>query len=257
MQKAVLSKICICFFLLIFFSGSHILYAQERVLIKGQVVADSLNNAAINIINLNLEKGTSSNPDGGFEIMVRENDSLLFSSVQFQNRTIKITKEILDNRFLKVRLSEEMNELEEVRISNIDFTGNLSTDLDKIKLQKPFFIFPDKPLPTITERKLSSLSHASDPVGAIYGLISGERKRLKKAVENEKLTNFILQTRNLISDRVLTQVVKIPGNAVMDFLYYCAEDPKMKIMVRKNQQLELIEFFKQKRPGFAKIRGLD
>ena len=106
--------------------------AQQREPLEGKILADSLNGAAINILNLSSGMGTTNNEAGDFQIAVRVENTLYFSSIQYETREIVISEDLLKKGFLGVMLKEKLNELDEVNISNITLEGNLNTDLDKI-----------------------------------------------------------------------------------------------------------------------------
>ncbi len=58
-------------------------YAQENVLLKGKIQNKNLGEISINIINLTQKTGTTNAQNGNFQIEVEENDTLLFSSIQY------------------------------------------------------------------------------------------------------------------------------------------------------------------------------
>ena len=72
------------FFVVIFLFLSMILKAQQPVELEGKILADSLEYTFINIINISSYVGTTNDPDGHFVVKVKENDTLQFSSVQYQ-----------------------------------------------------------------------------------------------------------------------------------------------------------------------------
>ena len=52
-----------------------------------------------NVINNTSQEATITNEDGEFEIKVKLNDRLVFSSIQYQIRSLVINKEILQKSF--------------------------------------------------------------------------------------------------------------------------------------------------------------
>jgi len=82
--------------------------------LKGQVVNDSLKVDNVVIFNINNQKGTTVYNDGSFEIEVRENDTLFFSSLSFLPEKILITQREIDKGMLTVPLEAFMNKLQEV-----------------------------------------------------------------------------------------------------------------------------------------------
>ncbi len=71
-------------------------FSQEKyALISGKII--STNNAVgnVHIVNLNSKLGIVSNDSGEFEMMVSLNDILLFSSIEYERKEIKITENYL------------------------------------------------------------------------------------------------------------------------------------------------------------------
>ncbi|MEO2100233.1 MAG: hypothetical protein ABGW63_05460, partial [Flavobacteriaceae bacterium] len=67
---------------------SVLVFGQERKLIKGQLLYKNTKVVAANVVNNTAQINTITNSDGEFEIEVTEGDELIFSSVQYQIRTV-------------------------------------------------------------------------------------------------------------------------------------------------------------------------
>ena len=229
-------------FLLIFLPH---LFSQESIMLQGKILAYSIG-APIHIINVTAEKGPVTEASGEFTVEVKENDLLLFSSVQFQKKEILVTPEIISSSMLEIELQKDLMELDEVRLHQL--SGNLGNDIEGIETYDPriigFALSDKKPL-SIEERKLVAMSSPMDPVGLIYGVISGESKMLKKAIENNKLRSLVYKARDMMPDEYFTDNLFLPENKIMDFLYYCSLKPNFKELVNKNDPLVLIEFLKE------------
>lgn len=226
------------------------LFSQETIILKGKILADSIE-APIHIINITAEKGTVTEQSGEFAVAVREDDLLLFSSIQFQQKEILITSEILAERYLEIELQKDLTELEEVRLHQL--SGNLANDIEEIKTYDPRiigFALSDKEPLSIEERKLVAITSPNDPVGTLYGIISGQRKMFEKAIENNKLTALVYKTREFVPDEYFTETLVLPENKIVDFLYYCSLKPKFKELVTKNNSLLLMDFLKEKIPEY-------
>lgn len=232
------------FFLISLLFASSQLFSQERIILKGKILADSIE-APIHIINMKAEKGTVTDANAVFAIEVKEQDLLLFSSVQFQKKEILVTPEILESGVLEVELKKELTELEEVRLH--EFSGNLSKDIKGIETFDPRiigFALSDKEPLIIEERKLFAITRPDDPVGTLYGIISGQKKMYEKAIKNSKLSALVSKARELMPDEFYTETLKLKENKIMDFLYYCSQKPNFKELVNKNDPLILMEFVK-------------
>lgn len=72
-------------------------FAQEEIILKGKIKADALEETTIHIINITKKTGTVNAASGDFQISVQENDTLLFSSIQYENLEVLISRDILQN----------------------------------------------------------------------------------------------------------------------------------------------------------------
>ncbi len=248
------------FLVLFFCSASLPVLSQDKVLLKGKISNDSLGGSYINIVNISQKAGTVNSPSGEFEILVRLKDTLVFSAVQFKKLEVVITPEIFRKAFLEVELVENVNELDEVKLSNIKLSGNLSADLDRLDTYDPrAYPIPlsDKPQLSIVERKIHAMSDPMDPVGQLAGWISGDKKRLKLAKKNQDLQIFIYKAEDQLAENVFTEELSLPKAEIINFLYYCAKDPEMKPLVHRKDKLALIEFYQGKVADFKEFRSLD
>ena len=87
---------------------------ESRTLLKGRLLYRNSNVIAANVINNTAQSNTITDGAGGFEISVRVGDELVFSSVQYKIRSVKITPEIIKLKRLVVSIDERINVLDEV-----------------------------------------------------------------------------------------------------------------------------------------------
>ncbi len=87
---------------------------ESRISLKGRLLYRNSNVIAANVINNTAQSNTITDGEGGFEIAVRVGDELVFSSVQYKIRTVKITPEIIKLKRLVVSIDERINVLDEV-----------------------------------------------------------------------------------------------------------------------------------------------
>ncbi|GHA39851.1 hypothetical protein GCM10007103_21570 [Salinimicrobium marinum] len=231
-------------------------FSQETKLLQGKIHADSsLTDVYINIINLSGETGTVNAPSGNFEIDVAVNDSLLFSSVQYEPVKIKVSEEIFERGFLNIWLKENVNELAEVQISNIDLTGNLSTDLSNIQIFDQSTVgiaFSTSKHMAPVERHLSTAK--SSPLIYLLNTLNGDLKMLKKARNNELLAMMADKGMGTMPIEFYTEDLKLPEHEIINFVYFCTESPEYESLLADPKRLELIEFYKEKAPEFIENR---
>ncbi|MCL6218445.1 carboxypeptidase-like regulatory domain-containing protein [Zunongwangia pacifica] len=227
-------------------------FSQEREALLGKITNDSIGDTFINIVNLTAETGTVNEPDGRFAILVRENDSILFSSVQFQKEYIVITRNILEKGFLEVTLTEEINQLETVHLSNIKLMGDLASDIKHMKVKPLMFIPPPRKKLTMAERRMGSYGGG---LGMLIGMLNGEIKYLEKAQENYELQDEARQLLETIPKSIFTEDFGLEEWEIINFMFYCARknDPELQRLVAKDDILKLIDYFKAEAEAFKTI----
>lgn len=225
--------------------------SQEEVVLKGKLLIDSVQGSNIHIVNLTKKTGTVTNSSGHFSLPVRQNDTLLFTSVQYIKKEIVIDEEIFRNPYLEIVLTEELNELEEVNISNISLSGNLSRDISELKTFNKYDLgvkLNTRTLPTPEERRLYTATHAAGGILSVDMLIntlSGRLKRLKNEKEIADLTQLVKNGMLSLPETFFTENLNLPEEDVVNFLYYCAENSNLNAWLKDENDLQLMEYFER------------
>ena len=121
-------------FILVFFIYSFFsVVCQERRPIKGQLLYKNTKVVAANVVNNTAQTNTITDSDGAFEIDVLLGDEIIFSSVQYRIRSVKITEEILSKNRLVVSVNENINELKEVVVTTDDVEKFLDLKEEEFK----------------------------------------------------------------------------------------------------------------------------
>ena len=242
------------------------------ILLDGEILTDSLTAENIHVVNLNLKNGTTSDQNGKFQIYAKPQDSILFSSVQFQNRIIVIREDNITSGSIEIHLYSANNELDEVQIDNIKLSGYLGSDLSRIKFfdrEKYGIPYPEKRL-SQTERRLYTANAGIKsrwqyigvllggvPLDVVLNDINGRTKYLKKLDKQDKLQ---LQVQNAIDEfgkSFFIQEFGIPENEIENFIYFCARDPEFEVLLKSQNNLDQIEFYKSKIENFITLRALN
>ncbi|GGD24553.1 hypothetical protein [Hyunsoonleella pacifica] len=100
------------------------------------VVKSNVDVENIHVINKTAQKFTVTDSRGKFTIPVSLNDTLSFSSVQYQPKIIIVSQEILESKTVLVILEEQINELEKITLRD-GLSGDLTSDMTAVKLVKP------------------------------------------------------------------------------------------------------------------------
>ncbi len=248
-------------FLLLIFSSHAFAQTQSLRTIKGVIIADSIAQREVNIVNLNTKKGVVSQADGQFTIEAKTNDTLVFSSLQYEPYSL-LVKEASFEKTLKVYLFPLINELEQVEVSNISLEGILQTDVNQLEL-KPIFRnedlgFPTIKRPSLAERRLyTAMSSGSGlPLDPLLNMISGRLKVLKRQVAYEKLEQKVSEVFSLFSQYYFINDLEIPEYFVEDFIYYCLEFSNFEEMLGHKDKLQMLEFFKSIKTTYLKRKEI-
>ncbi|WP_037315311.1 hypothetical protein [Salegentibacter sp. Hel_I_6] len=239
--------------------------AQNRE-ISGKIEADSIQ-APIHIINLTQEKGSVSDKNGNFKLAVAENDILLISSVQFQRREIKITRQMLGEKTLSIKLLPALTELEQVRVHN--FSGDLEEDIAGIKVfDTPVLNIAPPPINYIPPRGTPNAAFDNTQAGrtmknglnfkSIGSLITGNRNFGNiggKKIENPKANQleFVRRVRSKFDDYFFNNHLKIDSKHIMNFLTYIFDDGFQEQLLQDNRSLDLVVYLERKSKAYLKL----
>lgn len=232
--------------------------AQERAILKGQISVDTTQNAfGVHVINLNAELGATSNEDGSFKILAKPGDSIFFSSVQFEHRKIVVPESHL-RKIMRVKLFEKFNELAEIQLDDIKLSGVLSEDITRMPksiYEKLGIAFP-KPRPTSLELAVQSAT-GGGPLLTVLNTLNGKIEQLEKAKENNEISILVNKGLNLVGETFFVSQLKLSETEIINFLFFCSEDSLYTKLVRAENILKLVEFFKDKTDSFKELRELD
>ena len=250
------------FYLLPFLIFTLSLFGQvDRILISGVVKSNSLPLVNVHVINLSSNKGSLSNQNGEFKISVKENDTLIFSNIQYAVKELIITNEIINKNLLPIFLKIKINELDEVIVEE---SKNIAKALQLPNAGK-------KPLDKL-ERNLNHYSQASLPIvilatllgqrggiDDIYNIISGNRKKdrklkelLEEDIKSEVNREYIQKIRNHFQDEFFIEEILIPKEKIDTFLYFCLPSDVISLF-QKGRYLDLIEIFIGESNSFKSI----
>ena len=241
---------------------------DNRLPIQGIITSDSLVIGNIHIVNKTSQKGAISNNFGKFTIPVKENDTLIFSGIQFYSKELQITKQQIKSKFIIIDLFQKINTLNEIEIRAHDLTGNLIVDnknaKDTIKKISPSAIFFENinfeiPSMLVAEMlDLDKLPNPTDPMipigGDLIGLLSplikaiGEIGKTKRDIKTEEIIYRIKATeapdkiRKEFGDQFFINDLNISVEKIDAFIIYCKPKGVIKLYL-ENKKIEMIDLF--------------
>lgn len=226
-------------------------YSQDdyRTWIKGKVLYKNVNVNSANVINNTSQQATTTNEEGEFEIEVKLNDKLIFSSVQYQIRELNITKEILQKNRIVIDVNEKVTELDQVVVTPDDKEKFL--DLKEEEFKRFDYTFDKSTRVNNVINEEGKLKNGVNFVN-LYRLIS---KSITDQSQ-EKSINFKYRPsdllRELYDDIFFTKNLMIPDDKINEFLLYCDDNFPDRILLKKDNEFELIEFLVKQSKKFVK-----
>jgi len=231
---------------IILFAGSSL--AQEEIRLEGRILNDTIDNGALNVVNITLKRGAITNSHGDFSIPVRLNDTINISAIQYDSRQFVVSKTIFNRKRISLYLIPKINELDEVKISNIELTGDITKDVKSTPLEAKISAatlgLPQNAHPTFTpeERRFYAATGGAGAIGALINAISGRTKMLKHHLEVSQLQAKVYATRDTFSDSLYMEELKISEDLIEDFVYFVFEDDKAITHVNQSNLLELLDY---------------
>lgn len=236
--------------------GVQYSWTQETEII-GQVFGEE-NVENVHVINKSSKHFTITNSEGRFKMLVKIQDTLTFSSIQYKEKQVVINHEILETKSLKVFLEEQLNELNEVIVGKI-MTGDLNSDMKNYS-EKPDINFYDVGIPgykgkpkTQQERRLNEATTGGGfiPLNPIINAITGRTKRLKEYVKLERRDDLLYGIISRLSDDFLS-VYPLEEDNEMDFFYFCSDAPEFENRCKGKTDVEVFEYLEEKYKQYQK-----
>ncbi len=223
--------------ILFLFLSLQFAYNQDRELIQGKVIYRNINVVAANVINNTSQNTTITDDLGEFQIYAREGDEIIFSSVQYIIRTVRITDEIIKNKRLTIQINERIQELDEVVIT----PDNTEKFLDlKEEEFKGFDYIADKS--TRVQNNLTETRQLKNGVDFVNifkllkTIIDSKSEEEKESLLASEVIPYLFE------DDFFTESLLLASSQIVDFLIYIDSRPNsVDILLEKNQFL-LIDF---------------
>ena len=204
---------------------SQITFGQSNgKILHGKIVADSASVVGIDVVNLGNEKVTVTNNKGGFSILAKGDDILVFSSMTLELKRMLVDEDDLKSETITIYMTPKINELNEVIVKK-----NAAEGISIIPGQKQY---------TPAERKLYTAT--SGLLDAPLNWLSGRTEMLKKEIIVERKERMLNKLGVLYEDKYYIQTLKIPEIYIDDFQRYLIEDKEFAAALKvKNRTMML------------------
>lgn len=224
-------------------------YSQNRELIQGKVIYRNIDVPAANVINNTAQSSTITNDQGEFEIYAKEGDEIIFSSVQYIIRTVRVNKEILENKRIIVQINQRVRELDEVVITPDDTQKFLDLKEEQFK---GFDYIADKSTKiqnvlTDNRQVVNGLNFVN-----IFKLLSS----IVDAKSDEEKLNIIPSEvlPYVLEENFFSRVLELESFEIIDFLSKLDSDTEMKNLILEKNQFLIIDYLLNKADTYKNLR---
>ena len=217
-------------FLFLFLFISTMGMAQELDKAMGVVVNASTGEAleSVNIVNLNLVRGTATNNKGEFKISAKVNDTLHFSYLGFKSIKVRVTNDWLKFGSSKIELTELALALEEVVVNQLKLTGYLEVDIKQVPIINENYRYSISGLPAGYEASspgavtkiIGSIFNPVDFLHRMFGKNPNEMRKLKKMKQDDEIRNLLATRFDREMLMVLLQVDRVDLDEIVSRCNY-------------------------------------
>ena len=199
---------------------------NRAIAIEGRVMVDSIPVEAVNVVNINTTKATTTDSNGIFNLFVNEGDVLFFSAVNLVTLQSIILQANIKSGTIFVQMKTNSIPLKEVIINENAQISAAALGIVSAN-QKKY---------TPAERKLYTAR--SGLLDRPLNWISGRTAELKKGVVVERNQRALSRMEYLFEEKYYVETLKIPLDYIKGFQYYCIEDAEfVTAMESKNKTL--------------------
>lgn len=216
------------FLLILFFVAAFGLqsYAQENfeIEITGTILdADTQEPVPyVHVINKNSRKGTVSNTEGRFWMVMNKMDTVLFSSIGFEPYAFTIKDQVTSNKLiLTIELNTSTMELQPVKVfafkdehalKKAMLAMEVPIEEDRTRIELPGFYYGPK-----KEVKPSVLN----PLSLLHNKFSREAKEKSKLAEYQQQEHYQNLIKAKYNEAVVLELTGLPEDQVEDFMEFC------------------------------------
>lgn len=260
-------------------------YAQEkRITINGTIQSEEIEEIEledIHVFNKSSLRGTISHANGEFEIDVKENDTLIFTGIQFYSREVAITRDVIRKEKLFTVLFLRINELREIELREHNLVGSLLSDTNKVpdsvskisaSLAEPWIVDFDvvddiDGVDRVRPPDATQLTNPNIPVGGnILGLVSliatpivkgirdlREDRRKSKYLDrvySQKTTEAMVNIEEEFGEEFFTKTLKLPKLQIEPFLKQCEAQGIIDLYIT-DKKIEVIDLMLKERENYV------
>ena len=240
----------------------------KRENVNGRIIVENNDIEGIAIYNSSSKMGALTNENGEFTIDLALNDLLEIRGLQYQNVNVKVNEAILVSKQLSIVLIEEINKLDEVIVKNKELSGDIKTDLTKVKTFTPkldvvYFGMKDMETYGFNNDRINQFENAtihSQAQPMIHGLnvinvvdqllIPLFRSEVKDKIEVGVPEVPAKAIKYYLGSKFLAENFNIPEHRVEEFIRYVEDEAFDFDLLNYGHEIEFLEVISKKSKTF-------
>ena len=245
---------CIFFLFVQICFGQHI----ERKVLKGRIVADSIEVENLTIFNITSNVGAVTNVDGKFSVKARATDTLFIQGISYDSKKYILTDKDFWLEELEIRLQIRVTELNEVEITPYTLTGIIEEDIKRIQVYGDGFakidakkvMYYEDDVRIGTPVNTAMLNVFAPTVGFIFSSKGNSKQvfeeRRQRDIQSKSFSDHMFER---FSHNFFVETLKIKHEDIPSFLQY-AEMPAKDLSLFLKSELQLIQYLTDKAKAY-------
>ena len=246
---------------------------MRRENISGRVIVEGNDIEGITIYNSTSNKGTVTNENGEFTVAVALYDLLEIRALEYQNFDVRINEAILESKKINIYLIQEINKLDEVRITKKGLTGNIKTDISMVETFNPKLDAIYFGIKSRDEYELSYYNSSQFEIIAMesqgQSMVNG--LNVKNVVDQLLIPLFRSEVKDkeavgipevpaesikyYLGSNFLVENFNIPEHRVEEFIRYVEEEAFDFDLLNYGHEMEFLELLNKKSKTFLKTKS--
>jgi len=240
-----------------------------RIEVHGKIIVDNVDVEGVTVYNTSSNRGTVTDIEGQFSILVALNDRIEVSALQFEKFIIVINEDILASRVLTVFLVERINRLDEVVILPYGLSGNLVVDMESVKTFNP-----DLDALYFGIQNMDEYEFSADYKSAVVNLAM-EDGRYYNGTDFVQIIDFIVRPLFIAQNKRFGQEIspyedfttkfsttylmknlEIPEDHINEFIYFVEEGDFDRELMKAGNEVQFLEYLIISSQNFKNIKGV-
>lgn len=251
---------------------------MQRKVLRGKIVADSLEVENLTIYNISSNVGAITDVDGMFSINARATDTLFIQGLSYDTKKYVVTDKDFWLPVLEIKLHVRISELNEVEVTPYSLTGDLKQDTKRIQVYGDGFYGIDakvvkyydddvrtgtpvnSALPTILAPNGSNFNFSAIGLGIVSLFVKKDNSkryseqvfddRRIKEIQSKSFSEHIFER---FSHNFFIETLKITNESIPSFLSFAELSAhELSPLLKAENELTLIEYLIDKSTAFKK-----